>query len=172
VNIAPPLSELFAECDDLNEHIILTADTVYHLSPLKGYESLVITTPAPTLLSDNAKPVSHEDTITERHYEIDSQWADTVTLINEQKDDPALVKYFDMVRQGHKQFFIRDGLLYRRGKVNGNQVEQLCLPQGRVETVLKLDEIMSKLFININVKLLGIIYEYASERSEARRAYE
>jgi len=90
------------------------------------------------VLSDNAKSVSHEDTITERHYEIDSQSADTVTLINEQKDDPALVKYFDMVRQGHKQFFIRDGLLYRRGKVNGNQVEQLCLPQGRVETVLKL----------------------------------
>jgi len=74
------------------------------------------------VLSDNAKTVSHEDTITERHSEIDSQSADMVTLINEQKDDPALVKYFDMVRQGHKQFCIRDGLLYRRGKVNGNQV--------------------------------------------------
>jgi len=67
VNIAPPLSELFAVCDDLNEHIILTADTVYRLSPLKSFESLVITAPAPTVQSDNAKPVSHEDMITERH---------------------------------------------------------------------------------------------------------
>jgi hypothetical protein len=43
-----------------------------------------------------------------------------------------------MVRRGNKQFFARDGLLYRRGKINGNQVEQIGLPQKRVETVLKL----------------------------------
>ena len=49
-----------------------------------------------------------------------------------------LEKYFDLVRQGHKQFFIRDGLLFRRGKVNGTQVDQLCLQQGGIETVLKL----------------------------------
>ena len=45
VNIAPPLSELFAVCDDLNEQIILTADTVNRLSPLKSYESLVVMEP-------------------------------------------------------------------------------------------------------------------------------
>ena len=39
VNIAPPLSELFAVCDDLNEQIILAADTVHRLSPLNSYES-------------------------------------------------------------------------------------------------------------------------------------
>jgi Integrase zinc binding domain len=35
-------------------------------------------------------------------------------------------------------FVITDKLLYRRGKVNGNPVEQLCLPQRQIETVLKL----------------------------------
>jgi hypothetical protein len=43
-----------------------------------------------------------------------------------------------MVRKGNKQFFIRDGILYHRSKVNGNKVEQLCLPQKRIETVLKI----------------------------------
>ena len=43
-----------------------------------------------------------------------------------------------MVRNGNKQFFIRDGILYRHSKVQGNRVEQLCLPNRRVDTVLKL----------------------------------
>ena len=131
VNIAPPLSELFAVCDDLNEPIILTADTVHRLSTLKKYESVIIPEPAETVVNqtcENDETVAHNETVMEKHYEVDSQSADTITLINEQKADPALVKYFDMARHGHKQFFIRDNLLYRRGKVNGNPVEQLCLP--------------------------------------------
>ena len=74
VNIAPPLSELFAVCDDLNEQIILTADTVHRLSPLKSYESLVITEPATLVLSDethdSAEPVRREETVTEEHYPV------------------------------------------------------------------------------------------------------
>jgi hypothetical protein len=35
-------------------------------------------------------------------------------------------------------FFMRDGILYYRGKVQCNRVEQLCLPERRIETVLKL----------------------------------
>jgi len=61
-----------------------------------------------------------------------------MTLMKEQQRDPALSKYFDMVRKGNKQFFIRDRLLYHHSKVNGNKVEQLCLPKERVETVLKI----------------------------------
>jgi hypothetical protein len=36
------------------------------------------------------------------------------------------------------KFFIWDGILYHRGKVQGNRVEQLCLPERRIETVLKV----------------------------------
>jgi hypothetical protein len=159
VNIAPPLREIFAVCDELNERIILTADTVSRLTALKTYESVVVTDNNETVIhetegenetvtqiTDETEPKStdivdvHDDVIpmNEKHYEVDSKSADTVTLMNEQINDPSLSKYFDMVRRGNKQFFVRDGLLYRRGKINGNQVEQLCLPQKRVETVLKL----------------------------------
>ncbi len=168
INIAPPLREVFAICDGLNENIILTADTVHRLASLRNYESFVATT-----IVDNQIETSDSDDVTidrndvitlgeqcetqtdmdntrmttgdiihetpaNRHVETDLTSADTVTLISEQRDDPTLSKYFDMVRHGNKQFFIRDGILYHRSKVNGNKVEQLCLPQKRVETVLKI----------------------------------
>jgi hypothetical protein len=42
-NIAPPLRENFAAFDELNERIILTADTASRLTALKTYESIVVT---------------------------------------------------------------------------------------------------------------------------------
>jgi hypothetical protein len=63
-----------------------------------------------------------------QHTETDSISADTVTLIKEQSEDRNLKKYFDMVKNGNKTFFIRDDILYHRGKVLGNRVEQHCLP--------------------------------------------
>ena len=48
----------------------------------------------------------------DRHVETDLTLADTVTLIKEQTEDSTLQKYFEMARNGNKQFFIRDGILY------------------------------------------------------------
>ena len=156
-NIAPPLREIFAVCDDLNEQIILTADTVNRLSALRSYESVVVpeniasSVDVVNVNNDGVVPTTHGTenatnsdnttnpiTQTETHFEIDSRSADTATLINEQMNDPTLSKYYDLIQQGNKQFFVRDGILFRHGKVNGNTCEQLCLPQKRVETVLKL----------------------------------
>jgi transposase InsO family protein len=64
--------------------------------------------------------------------------ADFITLRNEQLADPALSKYWDFARNEKGGLFIRDGLLYRHGYVNGEKVIQLCLPETRVSTVLKL----------------------------------
>jgi hypothetical protein len=64
--------------------------------------------------------------------------ADFITLRNEQLADPALSKYWDFARNEKGGFFIRDGLLYRYGYVNGEKVIQMCLPETRVSTVLKL----------------------------------
>jgi hypothetical protein len=130
VNIAPPWSKLFAVCDDLNEPVNLTADTVHRLSTLKSYKSVVIPEPAETVVNqtcENDETVAQNESVMEKRYEIDCQSADTITLINERKAEPAFVKYFDKARHGHKQLFIRSNLLYRRGKVNGYPVEQLCL---------------------------------------------
>jgi hypothetical protein len=55
VNIAPPLSELSAVRDDLNEPIISTADTVHRLSTLKRYESVVIPEPAETVVNQTCE---------------------------------------------------------------------------------------------------------------------
>ncbi len=191
VNIAPSLSEVFAVCDDLNEDVILTAETVERLSALNDYEAMVLVNQvtAPSNNSGNhavSSDVSNTDdnvvsnvsdssgngtdvvsvginstsnvtdvvdnvcdtttsvqtdgdvTRRTRHDETDLSSADTLTLITEQHDDPALTKYFDMVKNGNKQFFIRDGILYRRSKVQGNKVELLCLPERRIQTVLEL----------------------------------
>lgn len=169
INIAPPLREVFAICEGLNENIILTADSVHRLVSLRDYESLVATTVVETQIEasdSHVETIDRNDVIqldehcetqsvdidhttmtlgedghelqANRHVETDLTSADTVTLIREQHDDPALSKYFDMALHGNKQFFIRDELLYHRSKVNGNKVEQLCLPQKRVETVLKI----------------------------------
>ena len=41
MNIAPPLREIFAVCDELNHAIILTSDTVKRLSALNEYDTLI-----------------------------------------------------------------------------------------------------------------------------------
>jgi hypothetical protein len=64
--------------------------------------------------------------------------ADFITFRNDQLADPALSKYWDFARNEKSGFFIRDGLLYRHGYVNGEKVIQLRLPETRVSTVLKL----------------------------------
>jgi hypothetical protein len=56
--------------------------------------------------------------------------ADFITLRNEQ--------YWEFARNEKGGFFIRDGLLYRHGYVNGEQVIQLCLAETPVSSVLKL----------------------------------
>jgi hypothetical protein len=87
---------------------------------------------------DKKDKTDYIDVLSGQHTETDLTSADTVTLIEEQSEDPNLKKYFDMVKIGNKMFFIRDGILYHRVKVQGNRVEQLCLPERRIETVLKL----------------------------------
>jgi len=59
-------------------------------------------------------------------------------LINEQKRDETLSPCWDMARQGKGNFVISRGILYRKDKVEGQPVCQLCVPVGRRENVLKL----------------------------------
>ena len=166
VNVAPHLREVFAICDGLNENIILTADTVKRLAALTNYETLVtancsvetdvdvstdnnsdrdITVPNTDVNNHEGEMTNNDatnddmgDSIDILHSETDMNSADSKTLIKEQSEDPALVKYFDMAKNGNGQFFMRDGILYRRGKVHGNKVNQLVLPQKRIETVLRI----------------------------------
>jgi hypothetical protein len=176
VNIAPAYETLFAVCEELNEQVILTADTVRHLNSMKQYnvihvpetitvKSLVSTVPDEVVddgkslqdddvilpLDGNSDPVVSLSVDDVSHHDVDEsrdlsdvvvsdalRSADFITLRNGQLADPALSKYWDFARNEKGGFFIRDGLLYRHGYVNGEKVIQLCLPETRVSTVLKL----------------------------------
>jgi hypothetical protein len=167
MNIAPPLREIFAVCDELNEDIILTEDTVKRLSTLNDYDALIAVNQATvtdvhnTTANVNIQPdvcdvnritsvissnsdddkndkTDHIGVLSGQHNGTDLTSADIVTLIKEQSEDSNLKKFFDMIKNRNKMFFIRDGILYHRGKVQGNRVVQLCLSERRIETVLKL----------------------------------
>jgi hypothetical protein len=166
VNIAPPLEVMFAVCDELNERIILTSDTVDKLELLQQYNVVHLPDPVMAMTStvdaeiDDLKESSDDDVIpldgssepivstsidrsitVNNQIDADSQMrcADYVTLRNEQITDPSLTKYWDMARDNQKNgFHVQDGLLYRHGQVNGEKVTQLCLPSQRIDTVLKI----------------------------------
>ena len=189
VNIAPAYEILFAVCDELNEQVILTADTVNHLNFMQQYN--VINIPEDSVVrslvsavddnvgknDDNDDDESDEDddimpldgnsdsVISTSHNLVSSdsvvdelgddhlsssppvekvtsdenlRCADYITLRNEQLADSSLAKYWDFAHEEKAGFFIQDGLLYRHGRVNGEKVIQLCLPEQRISTVLKL----------------------------------
>jgi hypothetical protein len=178
VNVAPSREVLFAVCEDLNEHVILTADTVRQLELLKTYNVIhipeLITAKSQVEHVGNASDSSEISDIlpldgraetlipcdtdvsndsdgesasivddSPGHVESvsaddDLRCADAVTLRNEQLTDPALAKYWNFAREEKCGFFLKDGLLYRHGKVNGEKVIQLCLPETRIDTVLEL----------------------------------
>jgi len=136
INIAPPLTEVFAVCDELNEGIILTADAVKRLTALSEYDNLIAAnTVTVTETSDGTAEATNDvdavtvdlradadddrdciDAPSSSHAETDLKSADTATLIKEQSEDVNFTKYFDMAKNGNKLFFVRDGILYRRGK--------------------------------------------------------
>jgi hypothetical protein len=163
VNVAPAYETLLAVCEELNEQIILTADTVRHLNSCQ-----VSTVPDEVVVDDDDKSSQDDDVILPldgnsypvvslsvddvSHQYVDEprdqsdvvvsddnfRSADSIILLNEQLADPALSKYWDLARNEKGGLFIRDGLLYRHGYVNGEKVIQLYLPETRVNTVLKL----------------------------------
>jgi hypothetical protein len=131
VNIAPHLTEIFAVCDELNEGIILTADTVKRLTALNDYDTLIAVNQVTATEINDGTVDANADTsvdvqVTESpakintganddrrdcidvpdclHAETDLKSADTVTLIKEQHEDSNLSKYFDMANNGNKLF--------------------------------------------------------------------
>ena len=63
---------------------------------------------------------------------------DVERLIVEQQSDDTLKPAFKMFAQGRGSFFMRNGLLYRKGHILGQTYDQLCLPKSRRDYVLEL----------------------------------
>jgi len=63
---------------------------------------------------------------------------DASTLLEEQQQDASLADCWNIARQGKGNFVLSQGLLYRKHKVEGQPVCQLCVPTTRREPILKL----------------------------------
>jgi len=63
---------------------------------------------------------------------------DVSKLLDEQQQDASLADCWNMARQGKGNLVLSQGLLYRKDKVEGQPVCQLCVPTTRREPILKL----------------------------------
>jgi len=64
--------------------------------------------------------------------------ADTETLALEQRNCVQLKPCFEQAKRRQNNFFVKNNLLYRRERIVGHNIDQLCLPQSRIDTVLAL----------------------------------
>jgi len=64
--------------------------------------------------------------------------ANAEQLALEQQNDKSLALCFSLAKHDKAGYFIRDGILYRREKILGHEVEQLCLPKTRRPQAIRL----------------------------------
>lgn len=67
-----------------------------------------------------------------------TEMTDQVELIKEQHDDPTLSNCWDMAKVGKGGFVVEQGLLFHNDKVEGQKVCQLCVPECRRASVMRL----------------------------------
>ena len=63
---------------------------------------------------------------------------DATALAQEQEQDPTLVTCWAQAQAGKGGFVVHKELLYHRDQVEGQNVCQLCVPQGRRDSILRL----------------------------------
>jgi len=59
-------------------------------------------------------------------------------LTREQRDDPSLKPFWDMAEKHKGHMYIKNGHLYHKDSVGGMPVEQLAVPSGRREELIRL----------------------------------
>jgi len=87
-----------------------------------------------------SSPLSNEDVINAEFVNHSSQSGETMNddssrLMHEQQQDETLSDCWSMARQSKGNFVISRGLLYRKGKVEGQPVCQLCVPTARRNSI-------------------------------------
>jgi len=64
--------------------------------------------------------------------------ASTQQLIKEQREDKSLANCWSLAQRDKAGYFVRNGILYRKEKILGQEFEQLCLPRSRRAEAIKL----------------------------------
>ena len=71
-------------------------------------------------------------------FKSDEGVADSNTLLREQQNCHNLTSCWQQAKQNKNNFFIDNDLLYHKGEIMGHKVNQLCLPEDRIEVVLRV----------------------------------
>ena len=92
---------------------------------------------------DTASPLSDHDVINAEFANHSSQSDESTSedanrLLHEQQQDETLSDCWSMARQSKGNFVISRGLLYRKDKVEGQHVCQLCVSTASRDAILKL----------------------------------
>jgi len=64
--------------------------------------------------------------------------ANTQQIIQKQHEDRSLANRWSLAKRAKAGYFVRDGILYRKEKILGQEFEQLCLPKTRRAEAIKL----------------------------------
>jgi len=64
--------------------------------------------------------------------------ANTRQIIQEQREDRSLSNCWSLPKRDKAGYFVRNGILYRKEKILGQEFEQLCLPKTRRAEAIKL----------------------------------
>lgn len=143
-----------ATCKELNEEVIIPLTVIARLRAVEREEesenqiSLVQTRSMNQKQLDQMQEevdegVSHGDEEGQNVEEVQQEKGSSVdSLKKEQQECETLKKYRQMAveaeAESNAEFFIKGGILYRRGKVKGCDVHQVCLPKCRRKEVFRL----------------------------------
>jgi len=150
-----PLVCAVADLGSVEYDVILPSDVVREL---KVCNSSVMTVPVSVADCDKdavacnygvdsstqaTEVVAQDDTTDQEVMNVDSlpqasTERDVTVLIAEQKADPTLASCSRQADAGKGNFLVHKGLLYHRDQVEGESVWQLCVPQSRRASVLRL----------------------------------
>jgi len=118
-----------------------------HVVIPKQTESSFKHEPSHDVLDDNVTVLSDDDldqdqgscvdNADDRPIKIKNQ-SNLEQLTREQRDDPSLKLFWDMAKKHKGHMYIKNGLLYHKIFLDGMFVEQLAVPSGRREELIRL----------------------------------
>ena len=102
-------------------------------------DNLLMNNQSDNVDDDNAAEVLNADDVNDGDVgNVATRTANTEQLIKEQHEDKSLANCWSLAQRDKAGYFVRDGILYRKEKLLGQEFEQLCLPKSRRAEAIKL----------------------------------
>ena len=106
-------------------------------------DNLLMNNQSDNVDDDNAAEVLYADDVNDGVNDGDignvaTRTTNTEQLIKEQHEDKSLANCWSLAQRDKAGYFVRDGILYRKEKLLGQEFEQLCLPTSRRAEAIRL----------------------------------